>query len=93
MTRFEPRAKLEHDSPEMLVWAIDEEHVPAYWFPRECPRATFWAVASTEECDVERFLSGNRSLRVHVVQADWLDALRTARIYAYRLPIDELRAL
>jgi hypothetical protein len=84
--RFEPRAKLAHDSPDALVWAIDEEHLPAYWFPRECPRATFWAVASTDERDVERFLAGDRLLRIHAVQATWLAALRTARMYAYRLP-------
>jgi hypothetical protein len=84
--RFSPRANAEHDTPEMVVWAIDEEHAPAYWFPRECPRATFWAVASTSECDVEHFLAGDRSLRVHAVQSDWLDAVRTARMFAYRLP-------
>ena len=44
---FRPRADESHDSPEPLVWAIDDEHVPAYWFPRECPRGTFWAVEST----------------------------------------------
>jgi uncharacterized protein DUF6886 len=42
--RFEPRANERHDSPEALVWAIDDGHVPAYWFPRDCPRATFWAL-------------------------------------------------
>jgi uncharacterized protein DUF6886 len=36
--RFEPRANEEHDSPEALVWAIDDEHVPAY-----CSRATVHA--------------------------------------------------
>jgi hypothetical protein len=34
--RFEPRAKEEHDCEEPLVWAIDDAHAPAYWFPREC---------------------------------------------------------
>jgi hypothetical protein len=84
--RFEPRANPEHDSQELLVWAIDSEYVPAYWFPRECPRGTFWAGAATGQDDVERFLGGDRSLRVHLVQADWLAALRSARLCAYRLP-------
>jgi hypothetical protein len=26
---FTPRANEAHDSPEPLVWAIDDEHVPA----------------------------------------------------------------
>jgi len=84
--RFEPRANPEHDSPEALVWAIDSEHVPAYWFPRELPRGTFWAVESTTDEDVERFLTGDRSRRVHAIEAAWLPALREARVFAYRLP-------
>jgi hypothetical protein len=86
--RFEPRANPEHDSVEALVWAIDSAHVPAYWFPRECPRGTYWAVGETSDEDVERFLLGDRSLRVHLVQADWLHAVRSTRVVAYRLPPD-----
>jgi hypothetical protein len=88
IARFEPRAVERHDSPEALVWAIDDAHVPAYWFPRECPRGTFWAVESTSSDDVERFLTGDRSLRVHALQADWLDEFRAARLWAYLLPAD-----
>jgi hypothetical protein len=88
ITRFEPRANEQHDSPERLVWAIDTAHLPAYWFPRECPRGTFWAVDSTSDDDVERFLTGDRGTRVHAIQADWLGAMRSARLYAYRLPAD-----
>jgi hypothetical protein len=84
--RFEPRANPAHDSQEALVWAIDSAHAPAYWFPRECPRATYWAVAKTSDEDVERLLLGDRSLRVHLVQADWLEAVRSTRVVAYRLP-------
>lgn len=85
---FHPRADPRHDSPEALVWAIDDAHLPAYWFPRECPRGTFWAVERTTDADVERFLTGNRGLRVQAIQADWLDRFRDARLYAYRLPAD-----
>jgi hypothetical protein len=87
ITRFEPRANEQHDSPEPLVWAIDTAHLPAYWFPRECPRGTFWAVDSTSDDDVERFLTGDRGTRVHAIQAEWLGAMRSARLYAYRLPV------
>ena len=86
--RFEPRADPAHDSPEPLVWAIDGTHVPAYWFPRDLPRATFWAVASTSDADVERFLTGDRGLRVHSIEAAWLEAMRAARVFGYRLPAE-----
>lgn len=86
IARFGPRANPEHDSPEALVWAVDDAHVPAYWFPRECPRGTFWAIESTSDEDVERFLTGDRGRRVHALQADWLDRFRAGRMFAYRLP-------
>ena len=63
--RFEPR--------DGKVWAIDTRHLPLYWFPRDCPRATFWACASTAEDDVVRFLGGDRDRRVHVVEPAWLE--------------------
>ncbi len=88
ISRFEPRANEEHDSAEALVWAIDDAHAPAYWFPRECPRATWWAGEGTSAADVDRLLLGDRTLRVHAVQAGWLDALRSARVYGYRLPVE-----
>jgi hypothetical protein len=84
--RFEPRADPGHDSPEALVWAVDDEHVPAYWFPRDLPRGTFWATDSTTDADVERFLTGDRARRVHAIESSWLERLRAARVFAYRLP-------
>lgn len=71
---------------EPLVWAIDTRHLPMFWFPRDCPRGCFWARPQTSDADVERFLDGDRSLRVHAIEASWLERTRTARVYAYRLP-------
>ena len=78
--RFEPR--------DGRVWAIDTRHLPLYWFPRDCPRATFWAVGETTDEDVDRWLSGDRSRRVHVVEPEWLDRLRATRVVAYRMPVE-----
>jgi hypothetical protein len=75
---FEPR--------EGVVWAIGTRLLPLYWFPRECPRATFWADSRTSDDDVARFLGGERSRRVHVVEPESLVPMRTARVVAYRLP-------
>src|SRR5581483_7823485 len=36
--------------------------------------------------DVTRFLAGDRSSRVHVIEPQWLDPMRTTRAVAYRLP-------
>ena len=37
-----------------LVWAVDTRHLPMFWFPRDCPRGTFWARPETSDADVER---------------------------------------
>lgn len=74
------------DRGEPLVWAVDTRHVPLFWFPRDCPRGTFWARPETGDADVDRFLDGDRSLRVHAIEAAWLERMRAARVFAYRLP-------
>jgi len=76
--RFEPR--------DGKIWAIDTRLWPMYWFPRDCPRATFWADSTTSDADVERFLGGDLARRVHVVEPHWLPRLRTTRVLSYRMP-------
>jgi hypothetical protein len=75
---FEPR--------DGKVWAIATRLLPLYWFPRECPRATFWAESVSTERDVERFLGGDRARQVHVVEPVWFGRMRTHRVVAYRMP-------
>jgi uncharacterized protein DUF6886 len=81
--RFEPHVSATASSPEPRVWAIDTRHLPLYWFPRECPRGTFWATPQTTDCDAELL---GASSRVHIVERGWVGPMRTTRVYAYRLP-------
>jgi hypothetical protein len=76
--RFLPR--------EGKVWAIDTAHSWLYWFPRDCPRACFWAVGTTTDDDVELWLDGDRDRRVAAIEGSWLGRLRAVRLYAYRMP-------
>lgn len=91
--RFEPHRAATSALDEKLVWAIDTRHLPLYWFPRDCPRATFWAAAATSAEDADRFLGGDRSRRVHVVEPGWLEPMRTTRAVAYRLPEETFERL
>src|SRR5437868_5869198 len=68
------------------VWAIDTRHLPLYWFPRDCARATFWANEDTSDGDVERWLGGDRLRRVHVIESAWLARMCHASVFAYRMP-------
>ena len=70
---------------EERVWAVDTRHLPLFWFPRDCPRATFWPSGRTRPADVERFFDGEHK-RVHAIEHDWLARMRSANVVAYRLP-------
>src|SRR5919197_180986 len=41
ITVFHPRRAVVSPLDDDVVWAVDDDHVPAYWFPRDCARATF----------------------------------------------------
>jgi hypothetical protein len=83
IARFEPHVSATAESSEPRVWAVDTRHLPLYWFPRECPRGTFWTTPETTPADAE-LLSG--ASRVHIAESGWLERIRSARVVAYRLP-------
>lgn len=78
--RFFPRAD--------KVWAIADSHAWLYWFPRDCPRACFWAVPETTDEDIESWLDGDADRRVAVIETSWLERLRSINLYAYRMPLE-----
>ena len=36
---------------EAVVWAVDADRAPDYWFPRDCPRAMAWVADTTTDED------------------------------------------
>ena len=84
--RFRPHRSATALTDDELVWAIDTRHLPLFWFPRDCPRGTFWPDSKTTDEDVERFLDGVGGRRVHAVESAWVERIRSARVVAYRLP-------
>ena len=85
---FHPHQNELHVLDEPLVWAVDSHYQWLYWFPRDCPRACFEANDETTDEDVERWLGGDRTRRVAIIETRWLEHFRSARVYAYRLPPD-----
>ncbi|MBV9936258.1 MAG: hypothetical protein JO367_18325 [Actinobacteria bacterium] len=85
---FRPHTPRTNPAEPPQVWAIDTRHAPMFWFPRDCPRACIWPVSTTSAEDRETFFGQSGAERVHVIESDWLDRMRTARVYAYRLPTD-----
>jgi len=68
--RFVPRVAPTQQIEGAFVWADDEEHCYRYWFPRDCPRGTWW-----EKSDREK--------RVAAIQWDWLNRFRACELYVY----------
>lgn len=91
ITRFVPHVAPTSQQPEAYVWAVDAVTAPAYWFPRQCPRAMAWATPGSAPADRDRILGPGGGRRVHAVEYGWLEAMRTVRLYAYRLPADRFR--
>src|SRR5947207_237002 len=83
---FHPRPPLARPEVEPLDWAIDADHAPLYWFPRDCPRVTFWAGRETPPEVAERFLGQTAAQRVHAIESAWLARVHTARVVVYHLP-------
>ncbi|ARU59939.1 hypothetical protein CBW65_01845 [Tumebacillus avium] len=83
---FEPRLHPSHPDKPAMVWAIDEQRAPIYFFPRDCPRVTFWAKHDTTEADRERFLAHTNARMVIAVESRWLPQLQNTQLYVYHLP-------
>ena len=68
---FAPHVPEHRDDVDAFVWAIDEEHAPMYYLPRDCPRACFWPGANTTGEDRERWFGGIDVSMVIAVESGW----------------------
>jgi len=74
-----PRSNPEH---WRAVWAIDAEHAPLYWFPRDCPRVTMWPLRATDLPKLREQLV-TTAARVHAIESAWLERMRGTTLYRY----------
>jgi len=84
ITRFEPHVPKTNPSQAPGVWAIDAEHAPLYWFPRDCPRATAWPRHAEERGIFEQHLT-TAAPRLHAIEFAWLERVMSATVYRYDL--------
>lgn len=80
--RFEPHVPKTNPTQPPAVWAIDPEHAPLYWFPRDCPRATAWPRQEAERGVFEQALA-TRGSRLHAIEFGWLERMQSVRLYRY----------
>ena len=90
---FAPHVPEHRDDVDAYVWAIDEEHAPMYYMPRDCPRACFWPGATTTDEDRERWFGGIDARMVIAVESGWLERIRSTKLYRYELPAESFSLL
>jgi hypothetical protein len=80
--RFVPHVPPTNPNVGAHVWAIDADHAPLYWFPRQCPRVTVWARDAVEQARLTS-LFGAGGRRLHWAEQVWLPRIRAVELFAY----------
>jgi hypothetical protein len=71
---FHPRIAPTQQIEGVWVGADAVDTSPRYWFPRDCPRGTWWPEGHPE------------GPRVHAIEWGWFDRFCACELYAYRMP-------
>ena len=79
---FAPRPSKYTD--DKVVWGITADKLVNYLLPRDCPRVTFFAAATTTRPDRDSFLRGTE--RVVALEQGWYKRLVACELYVYALP-------
>lgn len=94
---FEPRpVKFDtYDIDGDAVWAIDEEHLPNYFLPRDCPRICIHRGPLTTGDDIRKYFGDSEAGSIIYVERDWMERIDEEVLYMYEFegkgfrPIDE----
>ena len=88
ISRFVPHVPQTNPSHPPAVWAMDAEHSPLYWFPRDCPRISVWANDEAQRA-VLRDTFETDATRICACESHWVDGMRRARVYRYAFDGDQ----
>ena len=88
ISRFVPHVPQTNPSHPPAVWAMDAEHSPLYWFPRDCPRISVWANDEAQRA-VLRDTFETDATRICACESHWVDGMRRTRVYRYAFDGDQ----
>lgn len=91
--KFAPRPHPSDPEKLPMVWAIDNDRAPLYYFPRECPRIGYWATADSTIEDIRAFLGHTEAEKVLAVEAPWFDKIANTELYIYHLPENTFKSV
>jgi hypothetical protein len=86
--RFVPHVPATNPDQPPMVWTVDDLHAPLFWFPRDCPRITFW----TADGSPPDALGATTATRVHAIEEGWLPRVQRCSLWVYRFAPDGFAA-
>ena len=66
-----------------VVWAIDDEHLFYYYFPRDCPRIIYHFSEDIHEDDKIKYFSNTTSKIIITIENRWFKKMTDTTIYKY----------
>jgi hypothetical protein len=84
IVRFVPHVPATNPEQPPMVWTVDDVHGPLFWFPRDCPRITFW----DGDGSPPDALGTTTATRVHAIEEAWLERMATCELWMYRFAVD-----
>ncbi len=88
---FEPRIPLrvDIDNTKGLVWAINEECLPNFLTPRNCPRVTYYSTDKSSKEDKQRYFPSKSSQHVVAIEHKWFETMKNTVLYLYEFDISK----
>ena len=82
---FYPRLPKRNDLDKTvgLVWAIDEERLPNFLTPRDCPRVAYYIGPHTTQTDRQRFFTSPSAKHAVIIESNWFDRMKNTALYLY----------
>jgi hypothetical protein len=76
-----------------VVWAIDEEHIVNYYFPRDCPRIIYRDSEEITEEDKEKYFLSTVSKTIITLENRWYKTIKNTILYKYVLEKEKFRLI
>lgn len=71
------------DNSRGLVWAINEQCLPNFLTPRDCPRVAYYSTDKSSKTDIDRFFSGKNIQHVLAIENKWFKVMMNTTLYLY----------
>lgn len=82
---FQPRIPYREDLDKSrgLVWAVNEECLPNFLTPRDCPRVAYHLGASSTSKEKNKYFSSKSCKHVIAIEYKWFEVMKNTTLYLY----------